>query len=236
MEAFRGGWYLDKLMRRRTKKEQRKNFEEGKYLESSKEMEENIWEKSLIYLIWKWEQKKKRRKTLEKKIFRFKNIWRKKGKYLARKNRRGRRTKKVNRNFIRYQSLLFIIFPVYFPCHSLRGNIYFLIHIFRIYLSVGNNSHHFPYFCVINSRYQFLQIVCCHGLHLRDKDQLLKHPLAVSRIFFLFNFFLKVWLLIESQMHIFSKIWCPLLAPKVLLEDPWPMMTIQPIQFHPIPS
>ena len=233
MEAFRGGWYLDKLMRRRTKKEQRKNFEEGKYLESSKEMEENIWEKSLIYLIWKWEQKKKRRKTLEKKIFRFKNIWRKKGKYLARKNRRGRRTKKVNRNFIRYQSLLFIIFPVYFPCHSLRGNIYFLIHIFRIYLSVGNNSHHFPYFCVINSRYQFLQIVCCHGLHLRDKDQLLKHPLAVSRIFFLFNFFLKVWLLIESQMHIFSKIWCPLLAPKVLLEDPWPMMTIQ---FHPIPS
>ena len=108
------------------------------------------------------------------------------------KNRRGRRTKKVNRNFIRYQNLLSIIYLVYFPCHSLRGNIYFLIHIFRNYLSVGNNSHHFPYFCVINSRYQFLQIVCCHGLHLRDKDQLLKHPLAVSRIFFLFNFSLKV--------------------------------------------
>ena len=113
------------------------------------------------------------------------NIW-------LKKNRGGRRTKKVNRNFIRYQNLLSIIYLVYFPCHSLRVNIYFLIHIFRNYLSVGNNSHHFPYFCVINSRYQFMQIVCSHGLHLRDKDQLLKHRLAVSRIFFLFNFFLKV--------------------------------------------
>ena len=69
------------------------------------------------------------------------------------KNRRGRRTKKVNRNFIRYQNLLSIIYLVYFPCHSLRGNIYFLIHIFRNYLSIGNDSHHFPYFCVINSGY-----------------------------------------------------------------------------------
>ena len=132
--------------------------------------------------------------------------------------------------FIIYH-LLFIIYLVYFPCHSLRVNIYFLIHIFRNYLSVGNNSHHFPYFCVINSRYQFMQIVCSHGLHLRDKDQLLKHRLAVSRIFFLFNFFLKVWLLIESQMQIFSKIWCPLLAPKVLLEDQWPMTIIVAISF-----
>ena len=188
---------------RRTKE----NFWGGKMIGKFEGHEGKCLGKSLIYLIWKWEQKKKRRKTLEKKNFWFKNM-KEKGKYLAQKNGRGRRTKKVNRNFIRYQNLLFIIFLVYFPCHSLRGNIYFLIHIFRNYLSVGNNSHHFPYFCVINSRYQFLQIVCCHGLHLRDKDQLLKHPLAVSRISFLFNFFLKVWLLIESQMHIFSKIWC----------------------------
>ena len=142
-------------------------------MRTEKEKEENSWEEK--FLVQEYEGKRQ--------IF-------------GSKNRRGRRTKKVNRNFIRYQDLLFIIFLVYFPCHSLRGNIYFLIHIFRNYLSVGNNSHHFPYFCVINSRYQFLQIVCCHGLHLRDKDQLLKHPLAVSRIFFLFNFSLKVWLLI----------------------------------------
>ena len=111
---------------------------------------------------------------------------------MARKNRRGRRTKKVNRNFIRYQNLLFIIYLVYFPGHSLRGNTYFLIHIFRNYLSVGNNSHHFPYFCVINSRYHCLQIVCSHGLHLRDKYQLLKYPLDVKCTFLRFNYTLKV--------------------------------------------
>ena len=135
--------------------------------------------------------KKNTRKTLEKKFFWFKNM-KEKRQIFGSKKQKGEENKKVNRNFIHYQNLLFVIFLVYFPCHSLRGNIYFLIHIFRNYLSVGNNSHHFPYFCVINSRYQFLQIVCCHGLHLRDKDQLLKHPLAVSRIFFLFNFSLKV--------------------------------------------
>ena len=62
-------------------------------------------------LIWKWEQKKKRRKTCEKKWFKNMkekaNIW-------LKKNRGGRRTKKVNRNFICYQNLLFIIYYLSF--------------------------------------------------------------------------------------------------------------------------
>ena len=81
-------------------------------MRTEKEKEKNSWEEN--FLVQEYEGKRQ--------IF-------------GSKNRRGRRTKKVNRNFIRYQNLLSIIYLVYFPCHSLRGNIYFLIHIFRNYLS-----------------------------------------------------------------------------------------------------